>query len=34
VPHMDNTEVFIVMAGSMYNKHCPEKELIVNQKVC
>lgn len=32
--HGQNTEVFIVMAGSMYNNHSPEKELVVNQKVC
>jgi len=31
---MDRIEVFIVIAGSMYNNHCPEKDLIVNQKVC
>jgi hypothetical protein len=32
--HGQNTEVFNVTAGSMYNNHCPVQELIVNQKVC
>ena len=26
--HGQNTEVFILKAGSMYNNHCPEKELL------
>jgi hypothetical protein len=31
--HGQNTEVFIVIVSSMYNNHCPEIDLIGNQKV-